>query len=79
MSYMDRFSEEEILLFIFLNKRDSAPARNFKSVPLKLINNMEDIVACLGLQVFNSDNCIMFSCSKHAQATFVENPQFSQS
>jgi len=75
---MDRFSEEEIFFsFIFLNRRDSA--RSFKSVPLKLINNMEDIVACLGLQVFNSDNCIMLSCSKHAQATFVENPQFSQS
>ena len=40
-----------------------------------LLNDVEDIVVFLGLKVLYSDNSYMFSCSRNAQVTFVENPQ----
>ena len=45
------------------------------SCKLYLIDNMEDIVVCLGLKLFNSDNTKTFFCNRNAQVTFVEEPQ----
>ena len=42
---------------------------------LYMIKNVEDIVVSRSLKVFNSNNANMFSCSRNAQVTFVENPK----
>ena len=55
-------------------KNDNA---RFTTVPLKLLSekNVLYFVVFQGLKVFNSDNSYVFSFSKNAKVTFVENPQ----
>ena len=62
-------------------QRWQCPIRNGHQYPwnLYLINSLEDVVAFLGIKVSNSENSYMFSCSRNADVTFVEKPQFKMS
>ena len=41
-----------------------------------MINNVGDIIVLLGLKVLSNDNSKRLACSRNAQVTFVEKPQF---
>ena len=53
-------------------KKKQRPIPDVTYIPLNLylINDVEDIGLFIGLNVLNSNNSFMFSCSKNVQITF---------